>query len=249
MNSVSVILPTYNEAGNIRLLLASLQKHVRNLMEILVVDDNSPDNTAAIATRWAVAHAKQVHVRVILRTSDNGLTKSISEGIRQAKGTVIVWMDADFSHPPEVINSLVSQIEEGADIAVASRFVSGGKSKIAENVTESKAAIALSVMANRTMQFLFQVPFHDFTSGFIAVKKPSVESIPLSGSYGEYFIDFIMRAYAKGYSIVELPYVSPPRIHGTSKTAPSVSVLLRRVHQYGGIVAGLIWKKYITNTL
>ncbi len=249
MSAVSVILPTFNEAGNIPLLLASLHRQVRNLKEILIVDDNSPDNTAVIAKKWAADHAKHVSVRVILRRSDNGLTQSISEGIRQAKGTIIVWMDADFSHPPEVINTLVAQIENGFDIAVASRFIRGGKSKLARDETESKAAIVLSSLANRIMQYVFQVSFHDFTSGFIAVRKQCVRAIPLTGSYGEYFIDFIIRALAKGYTVVELPYVSPSRLHGASKTAPSFGILLRRVRQYGGTIIRLLWEKYITHTL
>ncbi len=233
MKSVSVIIPTYNEAGNIIPLIESLLKNVDNLLEILVIDDNSPDNTGALATAWAQTHTTTV--KVVIRATDHGLQKSISEGIRIAKGNIIVWMDGDFSHPPECINTLVGEIIQGKDIAVASRFVPGGKKKSAGQ-SESRFAIGMSDIGNICMRKLFRVPFHDFTSGFIAVKRTVIRSLPLSGQHGEYFINLIIRAFHTGYKIIELPYVSTGRVHGSSKTAPNLYSLLLRCFQYSRMI-------------
>ena len=236
MNTVSVILPTYNEAENIVQLIKSLKKHVSGLKEILVVDDDSPDGTAKLV--------RDHQARLIVRPTDHGLRKSIQEGIDNARGDIIVWMDADFSMPPEDINRLVMEIKKGADIAAGSRFVAGGKTK-ATAEKERWYNIWASVLANAVMHLLFGYNFHDYTSGFIAVKKDVIRSLPLRGSYGEYCIDVIVRAYERGYRIMEVPYVCRPRQRGISKTAPNLSVLFTRYIQYSTMMFRLIWETKI----
>lgn len=245
MKSVSVILPTYNEAENIIPLIVSIRKHVNGLKEILVVDDDSPDKTAQIVRTWATHHHAQHSVRVILRLTAHGLTKSISEGIQNARGSIIVWMDADFSMPPAVINKLTAEIEKGVDIAVGSRFISGGTSKKTGSAGEQWYTIWISTLANKIMRILFSLDFYDYTSGFIAVKKHVVRSLPLRGSYGEYCIDFILRAFAGGFHVVEIPYACVPRRYGISKTATTVPALFKRCYQYGMMVLRLLWETKI----
>lgn len=245
MKKISVIIPTYNEAGNIIPLIVSIRKSVRDLLEIIVVDDNSPDGTARLAKRWSNNHHAKQSVRVIVRLSEHGLTNSISEGIRMAQGDIILWMDADFSHPPTVINSLTAAIEKGADIAVASRYVLGGKPKSDTTDTESAAAIKTSSLANTSMRYIFSVPFYDFTSGFIAVKKEVIRALPLRGSYGEYFIHLIVQAFARNFRVVEIPFTSVPRHSGTSKTVTSVPMLFKRISQYGMMIIHVVWETRI----
>lgn len=214
---VSVILPTYNEAGNIVDLCKAIHAVITQPHEIIVVDDNSPDGTSQLVGDL-IESGTVPGLRLETRLTDRGLTKSIRRGIELASGDVVVWMDCDFSMPPAVIAQLLHKIEEGADIAVGSRFMKGGSAKDGgEN--ESMLVIVLSRLLNITTRLLLSWKFHDYTSGFIAVRKTVLDHIPLRGDYGEYFMDFIYRAILCRYAIIEIPYVCVPRRAGESKTA------------------------------
>ncbi|OGG12865.1 hypothetical protein A2875_01550 [Candidatus Gottesmanbacteria bacterium RIFCSPHIGHO2_01_FULL_46_14] len=209
---ITVILPTYNEADNIALLISAIQKNIPSNADILVVDDNSPDGTAArVKTNR--------HVKLIVRTKNRGLTNSVNEGITASKGDVILWMDCDFSHPPSVIPKLLKEIERGADIALASRVRNRG----------------LSVLVNTVAMAFFGRNITDYTTGFLAVRRTVLDRIPLLGDYGEYCIDLLVRAQAAGYRIEEIPYISPPRRSGYSKTS------LRFGYGYLITVLRLLW--------
>jgi dolichol-phosphate mannosyltransferase len=240
MKTVSVLLPTYNEAENIVPLLEEILTSVSQLREILIVDDNSPDHTAEIVRSWIKKNKRDQTVRVIVRLTDHGLTGSISEGIQSARGSIVVWMDADFSHPPKYINALTEAVRDGTDIAVCSRYISGGKPTNTKNSADSSLLIPASILANKILRIVFGLDFYDYTSGFIAVRKDVVKRIPLHGSYGEYFIDFIVRAYRTGYRIKEIPFISEPRRAGYSKTATSLPGLIRRMFQYTNAVLSLV---------
>ena len=222
-SSVSVILPTYNEAENIvplvRDVLSALGGYAT---DIIVVDDHSPDGTGD-CVRQAIRNFRWKSVRVLGRTRDRGLTNSIRDGIQQATGDIVVWMDCDFSHPPSLLPLLVQGVEQGYDAAVGSRFIHSGKQKSVEkHSSDSKTAVFLSTMFNSVLSHCFHFDFHDYTSGFIAVRRDALLNIPLRGVYGEYFIDFMVRFFRKGYRVLEIPYVSPPRRFGLSKTASSI---------------------------
>lgn len=190
--NVTVILPTYNEAENINTLIRAIKKSVPKA-KILVVDDNSPDGTAKIANG----------ARVLLRVNNRGLTNSLQDGIAASKTDVIAWMDCDFSHPPSILPTLVKEIELGSDIAIAGRIHNTG----------------LSLLINCIAMLVFGKHITDYTTGFLAVKKSVLHAIPLRGNYGEYCIDLLVRAQRAGYTIKEIPYESPPRLHGASKTS------------------------------
>lgn len=187
--SLTVLLPTYNEAENINPLIRAIRKLVPDA-NILVVDDNSPDGTAKIVKS----------ARVLLRTKNRGLTNSLRDGINSSKTDRVGWMDCDFSHPPDVIPRLLKQ---HADIAIAVR----------------KTYPLLSRIINTLCQLLFGTDIHDYTTGFLVARRSVLDAIPLRGNYGEYCIDLLVRAKRKGYKIVEIPYDSPPRYRGTSKTS------------------------------
>jgi dolichol-phosphate mannosyltransferase len=224
---VSVILPTYNEAGNAVPLIADLHAALAGIShEIIVVDDNSPDGTsAAVATAAAARHWP--FVRVITRTSDRGLTKSIRTGIAEAHGAIVCWMDCDFSHPPDVLPRLVAAVRTGgADAAVASRFMPGGSQKAASAADPAIASL-LSTLLNRTLSLAAGFAFTDFTSGFIAVRRDLIRAVPPRGDYGEYFVDLVVRLKRHGAVITEFPFISAPRRSGQSKTAPDTRTLLR----------------------
>lgn len=239
--NVSIILPTYNERENIVPLIIAIDRTVPVDHEIIVVDDNSPDGTSQ-CVRAYIRKSKNKAVRVVTRTRDRGLTRSICRGIRAAHGEIIIWMDCDFSMPPSVIPKLIRAVSEGADIAVGSRFVPGGREKESGS-KDSAVAICMSRALNFLIQNIFGYQFYDYTSGFVATRREILKDIPLFGDYGEYFIDFIIRAFRRGARITEIPYISVPRMHGTSKTAADMQSLVRHGVGYISTVFRLVFAR------
>lgn len=245
INLVSIILPTYNEAENIVPLIKEIQRSVKIKHEIIVVDDNSPDQTSEIVLAF-IKKSKTKNIKLKTRLSNRGLTNSIREGIGLSKGNVVVWMDCDFSMPPFVINKLLEKIEEGYDISVGSRFVKGGQFKKAEKgKKDSLLAIVLSRMMNYIIQFILGNNFKDYTSGFIAVRKNVFKKVHLRGDYGEYFIDLIHRSFALKFKIIEVPYICLPRSKGESKTGSNLWQYLNRGTKYIALTLRLLYEQYI----
>jgi len=249
--TVSIILPTYNEKGNISSLILTTNRIVKDNKEIIVVDDNSPDGTAQEVTKL-IKDKSVENLKLILRQKDRGLTNSIWEGIKKSKGEIIIWMDCDFSHPPRIIPVLLKNIKSGNDIVVASRFIKGGGFK--KNLKDSSdfwLAVVLSRLMNHIIQFLLNNNFRDYTSGFIAIRRKVFKDIILQGNYGEYFIDLIFRAILLGYSYKEIPFVNLPRKNGESKTGSDIKTLVRHGVKYimVAIKLGLIKIKYNLNLI
>lgn len=231
---VSVILPTFNEVGNIVALCHALHTVITHPHEIIVVDDNSPDGTSQ-AVESTIGAGCADWLRLETRRTDRGLRKSIWRGIEIATGDTIVWMDCDFSMPPSDVPALLQKIDEGYDVAVGSRFMMGGSHK--KGVTlggsqESWIVIVLSRMLNIALRVLLTPRFRDWTSGFIAIRAPIVRRIGLRGDYGEYFMDLMERVILLGYRFIEIPYVCVPRVAGETKTAPNFTALIRRGSKY-----------------
>lgn len=242
---ISVLLPTYNEKDNIVPLIEAIYKQVApDTCEIIVVDDNSPDGTSQ-AVQQLLDTQKYPLLRLRTRPTDRGLTKSLREGIQLSLGEIIVWLDCDFSMPPEKIPALLQLVaRDGYDIAVGSRFLDSGSSK--KNLAgtgESPLAVFLSNILNVLTKLLLFKNFTDYTSGFIAVKKSVLTAIPLRGDYGEYFMDFMVRAILRGYSFKEIPYICVPRRFGESKTGASLPLLIKRGVNYLLFLSRLWWYK------
>jgi dolichol-phosphate mannosyltransferase len=165
---------------------------------------------------------------------DHGLTASIREGIASAPSEVIVWMDCDFSHPPEKIPQMLYMIEQGYDIVVNSRYaIGGGEERIGKG---GFVQLFLSRVLNWSVRFMLKPSFSDYTSGFVAVRRDVFKEIDLRGDYGEYFVDFIYRAIKLRYRICELPYKAMPRRSGESKTGTNLIQYARRGWKYFWVV-------------
>ena len=235
---VSVIMPTLNEAGNIvsfiQSTVAAIQEAGINDIEIIVVDDDSPDRTWDIASRVVCPPAR---LQVIRRMKDHGLTASLSEGIEAAKHEVIVWLDCDFSHPPEKIPQMLYMLDQGFDVTVNSRYVVGG----GEDRSGEWGAMQmfLSLTLNWFTRFFLDPAFADYTSGFVAVRRNVLQQISLRGDYGEYFVDFIFRTLHKKFRVCEMPYMAMPRKSGESKTGANLYQYLQRGRKYVGTVLRL----------
>jgi dolichol-phosphate mannosyltransferase len=238
LGPVSVIMPTLNEAGHIADLIRDAVAAIREVgvsaIEVLVVDDDSKDRTWEIA---GAAQCPEAEVRVVRRMENHGLTPSLREGIRLAKHGVIVWMDCDYSHPPDRIPQMLYMLAQGYDVVVNSRYTVGGsESRSGKGGTMQRV---LSGCLNWGVRFMLRPSFSDYTSGFVAVRRAVLEEIPLRGDYGEYFVDFIFRALRKGLQVCELPYMAPPRRSGESKTGSNLFQYLRRGRKYLSTVARL----------
>ena len=226
-------MPTYNEAGNIQDLILATQSVLTRAgvmeHEIIVVDDDSPDLTWARVSQ--IPGVDSGKVSVLRRMQDHGLTASLREGIRAARYDVVVWMDCDFSHPPEKIPQMLYMLDQGYDLVVNSRYAIGG----GEDRGGKGGAIQLilSRLLNWGIRFMLKPSFSDYTSGFVAARRAVLADYELTGDYGEYFIDFVYRVLrGRRYRVCELPYVAPPRRSGESKTGTSLAQYLMRGRKY-----------------
>lgn len=226
LSTVSVILPTYNERGNIGPLVeATLRSCRRWPSDVLVVDDDSPDGTWQVVQEIA---QRDRRVRLLRRIGERGLASAIATGIRATDGDIIVWMDCDFSMPPERIPALVAAIaDDGYDVAVGSRYVQGG-----QDVGHGLMARLLSRTINLFAALLLGFTVRDYTSGFIATRRTVFGELDLRGDYGEYCIDFLARAQRCGYRLREVPYTCGARRSGESKTGTNLLDYLRRGWKY-----------------
>lgn len=219
---VSVILPTYNESGHIKDLINEIDGFLVGCGiagEILVVDDDSPDLTWQVVDDLKHTKSKLTSLR---RVNERGLTTALNFGIEHARGSILVWMDADFSHPPSLIPTLLEPLLEGsADATIASRYIYGGADKRDDSSPLQK-------LLSHTLSFLsrkvLKAKIYDVSSGFIAVQRAMLP-FPLYGYYGEYFLDLIIRLERSNARLQEVPYVCQNRRTGISKTAPSIFIL------------------------
>jgi len=126
-DGLSIVVPTYNEAQNIRELIERVESSLKGFnFEIIVVDDSSPDGTADIAEELG---GKYGNVKVIRRPAKLGLASAVLEGMKLAKYDAMAVMDADLQHPPELLPKLLEKAVEGYDVVVASRYVEGGRTE------------------------------------------------------------------------------------------------------------------------
>ena len=242
--TVSVLLPTYNEAENIIPLIRDIDSALDGSCEIIVIDDDSPDKT------WQVVQdlrPSQKNLRLIRRTGRRGLVSALKEGISAAQAEMVAWMDCDFSHPPQLLKTLVAHITQGYDMAVGSRFVKGGGVEIVSGSQDSVLSYILSLNLNRFIQKVLGSSFKDYTSGFLTVKKNLLFENPLQGDYGEYFIALVHNIRKRGFRIVEIPYISPARQRGTSKTGTHLFQYLKRGTRYLSVVLKLGFSRYPKN--
>jgi dolichol-phosphate mannosyltransferase len=226
---VSVILPTYNEKDNIEPLIRAVLQNAPRRTEIIVVDDDSPDGTCRLVERLS---KKTKNIRLLRRTEERGLTSALRDGIRLSRGRICVWMDCDLSMPPEKIPELLGKVKQGNDIVVGSRYLKGGGVEIISGGPDSLSAFLFSLLLNRYLRFLLGSWFTDWTSGFIAVRRDVLERIPLSGGYGDYFIDLVYRARRMGFHLTEIPYLCRARRAGTGKTFINIFDFLKKGWRY-----------------
>jgi dolichol-phosphate mannosyltransferase len=209
-----VIVPTYNESQNLpRIVPRILAQDGR--LEILVVDDNSPDGTGRLASDLAGLNPR---VHVLHRTQKEGLGRAYLAGFAWGLSNgfdLLFEMDADFSHDPKFLLDLIKTVEEGADIALGSRYKTG-----VNVINWPMSRLLLSYGANLYAKWITGLPLTDATGGFKCFRRKVLEALPLdrirSNGYA-FQIEMSFRAWRKGFRLVEVPIVFVDRTDGHSK--------------------------------
>jgi dolichol-phosphate mannosyltransferase len=213
-----VIIPTYNERPNLATLTAQLLEIPG--LRILVVDDQSPDGTGALAD--ALAESSGGRVSVLHRNGARGLGRSYVDGMRQAlttDATHVCQMDADLSHDPAELPRLLDAAS-GADLVIGSRYVPGGRLR-----NWAMHRVMLSAFANWYVRAITRLPVHDCTSGFRCWSRDLLQRLPLGAvrSDGYAFqVEMAWEGYRAGGTIVEVPITFVERREGSSKMSTRV---------------------------
>jgi dolichol-phosphate mannosyltransferase len=213
----TVCLPTYNERENVEAMVHALGEHG---VRVLVIDDNSPDGTGEIADRLASALD---YVGVLHRERKEGLGPAYLAGFRRALADgaeLVLEMDCDFSHDPADVPRLIAAAEDGADLAIGSRYVRGGSIGDWGPVRRF-----VSAGGSWYARVLLGAPVRDLTGGFKCYRRRVLETIDLDAitSKGYAFqIETTYRALRAGFSVVEIPIHFVDREEGGSKMSRAI---------------------------
>jgi len=221
----SIVIPTYNESENILRLVNEIEKNLPadEFTEIIVVDDNSPDGTGKLIDDYISkeraktqeknpSRTKNHILKVVHRTGKEGLIPAILDGVRQSRGTNILIMDADFSHPPEVIPRIMVELKNNPNsIVVGSRYVQGGKvvgwparRKILSRGASTLARLGLNVKSVK-----------DPMSGLFALPRELIQNISIATKGYKILLEILVKN--KEIPVIEVPYTFTDRQSGKSK--------------------------------
>jgi dolichol-phosphate mannosyltransferase len=211
---LSVILPTYNESENLKVIIPNLSDvFIKNNIngEIIVIDDNSPDGTSNVATELA----KNYPVRLFVRKNERGIATAVIKGFELATEDLVVVMDADLSHPIEKIPDMIKPIlENRCDATVGTRYITGGGSKkwhlIREIISKGAGFLAKGITT-----------LSDPTSGFMAIRKSMIETAPLDPIGWKIVLETIVKANPR---LIEVPIIFTNRLNGKSKLTLKVYI-------------------------
>ncbi len=214
-----VVIPTYNESDNLEQLLPQVLAQAETI-DVLVVDDNSPDGTGALADRLA---AENPRVHVVHRPAKMGLGTAYLDGFRWAlsRGYEFVFeMDADFSHDPAHLPAFLEAAAD-ADLVIGSRYLDGRVTV----VNWPMPRLLLSYFANRYARVVTGHRLCDATGGFKCFRRRVLEALDLDAVHSNGYsfqIEMSFRAWRKGFRIVEIPIVFVDRVEGTSKMSGAI---------------------------
>jgi len=212
---LSIVVPTYNESNNIVRMLDSIAETLSpyNRAEIIVVDDNSPDGTAEMAKSHAknLSAKKKIRVEIIRRKGKFGLSSAIVKGVQSATGDFLVIMDGDFSHPPQVIPSIIQALQDSNyDIVIASRYVKGGSI-----IGWPFKRRLMSKGATKIARYGLGIDVKDPVSGFFAFRRDIINGIKFDAIGYKMLLEILVKT--KGARVKEIPYTFTNRRIGNSK--------------------------------
>ncbi len=221
MDKSLIIIPTYNERENLRAMAAAVLE-VLPETHLLVVDDNSPDGTGDVADELA---EKDERVHTMHRPGKMGLGTAYVEGFRWGleRGYELLWeMDCDFSHDPRYLPDMLAAMDDGADLAIGSRYVAGGGT---DNWGLGRKI--LSRGGGFYARMVLGLPVNDLTSGFRCYRRTVLETISLDDLRSEGYafqIEMAYKTYKAGFHIQEVPIVFVDRRVGQSKMSSKIVV-------------------------
>lgn len=222
---VSVVLPTYNEEGNIERLIKALSEALKDYdYEVVVVDDASKDRTPKIIDKYA----KKGVVVAVHRIGIRGIFSAIRDGIKMARGKTVVIMDADFSHPPAKVAELM-RYADNYDVVSGSRFAKGG------GINAPFTRKFATLLFNSVIRFILGLRITDWTGGFHAINKEKLKQLRFKypAEWGEFDLELLYRARKKGFTIKEVPFYYSFREEGKSKSAEGFGFLFGYASKYG----------------
>ena len=249
---LTVILPTLNEASNLKILIPQLFSNLQgsvSVVKVFVVDDGSTDDTNNVINNLQPTHKE---LRLIYRKNKKpSLPNSIQDGIQQCDTELIAWMDADGSMQPEVLSNMIESWKTCPDnsntVVIASRFIPGGGMKginasettsllqFIGNIRKSNERllpVLASWLLNKIYYLLLRGYCHDSTSGFILGPRHLLNQVSLSGQHGAYFPGMLEQLRFNGAQVVEVPYIIQLRQHGESKANTSLLHVFRSGKPY-----------------
>lgn len=219
MSKAIVIIPTYNERENISNLIPEIIKRTNGEVDILIIDDNSPDGTSDVVREFQKEHE---NIFLMTRPKKSGLGTAYVEGFKFAlqKGyDYILQMDADFSHEPKEIKNFLKKIKQ-CDLVIGSRYKDGVRV-----LNWPLSRLFLSVFANLYTRIITGMPIHDATGGFKCFRREVLESIHLDSIHSNGYafqIEMNFKAFIKKFKICEIPIVFTDRIQGKSKMSKKI---------------------------
>ncbi len=217
-----IVIPTYNEAGNVRRLLERIFALGIADLEVLVVDDNSPDGTASVVEELQQQNAA---IHLIRRPGKLGLGTAYVTGFKYAiekKFDFIFEMDADLSHNPEDIPRFLETMEKGYDLVIGSRYLTG-----VNVINWPLSRLILSLFANWYTRTITGLPLKDCTSGFKCFRRSVLESIDLDNIHSDGYsfqIELHFLVWKKGFRFCEIPIIFTDRDRGSSKMSRKVMI-------------------------
>jgi dolichol-phosphate mannosyltransferase len=209
---LSVIVPTYNESGNVQALFEELARALEGVRwEVIFVDDDSPDATAHLVRQLA---RDDPRVRCMRRVGRRGLAGACVEGMLSSSAQAVAIIDADLQHDARLLPVMLMRIRDGADLVVGTRFADGGTATGGFSTTRDRGSRLATAAARR----LLGVRLSDPMSGFFMMRRDMVEALAprLSTQGFKLLLDIVVSGGAT-LKVVELPYAFRPRNHGESK--------------------------------
>lgn len=208
MVELSVEIPTYNEAENIPDIIEKLESLDLDL-EIIIVDDNSPDGTGDVAEKLK---SKYSNLKVLRRPGKLGLATAIHDGLKLAEGEFVAVMDADLQHPPDSLPNLLKKAKEGNDVVIASRYVREGRSEkfsIYRRIVSRAATFLAHAMLRETRSV------KDPLSGFFIFRRDTMSPERINSNGYKILLEILVKGTGK--KVAEIPYTFKPRKKGESK--------------------------------
>jgi dolichol-phosphate mannosyltransferase len=207
---LSVVLPTYNEAGNVAALIDGIRGAMGGTpIEIIVIDDGSPDGTPGIVRELAAADPR---IRLIERAGKQGLASAVFAGADAAEGSYVAVMDADLSHDPEELPDMLAKAIQGYDVIIGSRFVRGSA-----NQGQLLMRRAMSVLLNTGARLVLQLRPNDVLTGYVLCRRELLTTMPTRYSAGGFKWLIELLATQRGIRVHEWPIRFRNREQGSSK--------------------------------